>query len=134
MSNYKRLSQMLRLSVTLGFSIHVLGAGRKSSSCWGLGGPGGPKNHPKRWGNSPSVFWFGCLGRRGRPNPKNRRVSVLPPPEKNLENRVDCVGDTHGLSGSHDPGGFSRLDRCPGRSFAAGKHSSDLDADLGDRL
>ncbi len=42
--------------------------------CWGLGGPGGPQNHLKKWGASPPTFWNGVGGRRGRPNPKNRRV------------------------------------------------------------
>ena len=34
---------------------------------WGLGGPGGPKNHSKRWGASPPTFWNGLWGRWGRP-------------------------------------------------------------------
>jgi hypothetical protein len=37
---------------------------------WGLDGPGGPKNHARRWGASPPTFWNDLWGRRGRPDPK----------------------------------------------------------------
>ncbi len=38
---------------------------------WGLGGPGGPKHHSKRWGAKPPTLWNGFWRRRGRQNPKN---------------------------------------------------------------
>ncbi len=45
---------------------------------WGLGGPGGPNNHSRRWGASPPTFWNGFGGRRGRPNPTNQRFPAGP--------------------------------------------------------
>jgi hypothetical protein len=45
---------------------------------WGLGDPGGPKNHSERWGAKPPIFWHGFGGRRGRPDPKNRRFPAGP--------------------------------------------------------
>ena len=40
---------------------------------WGLGGPGGPKNHSKGWRASPPIFWNGFWDRRGPQTPKNLR-------------------------------------------------------------
>jgi hypothetical protein len=39
----------------------------------GLGGPGGPRNHSKKWGAKPPTFWKGFWSRRGRPDPNNLR-------------------------------------------------------------
>ena len=44
----------------------------------GLGGPGSPKNHSRRWGAKPPTFWNGLWGRWGRPNPKNLRFPACP--------------------------------------------------------
>jgi hypothetical protein len=43
-----------------------------------LGGSGGPKNHSKRCGAKPPTFWNGFWGRRGRPDPRNRRFPAGP--------------------------------------------------------
>ncbi len=45
---------------------------------WGMGGPGGPKNHSRWCGASPPTFWNLCLGRRGRQNPQNNRFPAGP--------------------------------------------------------
>ncbi len=60
--------------------IHGLWVGRESSIFGGLGGLGGPKNHSRRWGASPSTFWNGFGGRRGRTDPKSLRFLVGPKP------------------------------------------------------
>ncbi len=41
----------------------------------GLGGPGGPKNPPRRWGASTPTFWNGFWGPPGPPRPQNRGIS-----------------------------------------------------------
>ena len=45
---------------TLGFLIHGFWAGRESSIFGGLGGPGGPQNHSRRWGASPPPSGMVC--------------------------------------------------------------------------
>ncbi len=42
---------------------------------WGLGGPGGPKNHSRRWGASPPHLLKWCLGPPGPPRPKQSSIS-----------------------------------------------------------
>ncbi len=44
----------------------------------GSGRPGGPKNHSRRLGASPPTFWNSFCGRRGRPEPENRRCPAGP--------------------------------------------------------
>ncbi len=42
---------------------------------WGLGGPGGPRNHSRRWGAKPPTFWNGF---GGRPDPQASTISGWP--------------------------------------------------------
>ncbi len=66
-----------------------LGSGQQRTwvfNTWFLGrreivnfrGLGSPKNHSKRLGASPPVFWNGFLGRRGRPNHPTSTISGQP--------------------------------------------------------
>ncbi len=60
----------------------------------GLGDPGGPTNHSRRWGASPLTFWNGFWGRRGRPNPKHRRLPAGP--EACIQNPSVRASISHG--------------------------------------
>ena len=69
--------------------------------CCGLGGPGGPKNHSRRWGAKPSTFWHGFLGRRGRPDAQDRRYPAGP---KTMYKKTKCRGPPRGRGDLGPPG------------------------------
>jgi hypothetical protein len=62
----------------LGFSIHGCLSRPEIADFRGLGGPGGPKNHYRRWGAKAPTFGYCFWGRRGRPDPKNQRLPAGP--------------------------------------------------------
>ncbi len=63
---------------TLGFLKHGFWAGRKSPTCVVWVASAAPKTMPKGGGLRPPTFRNGVWGRRGRPDPKDRRLSDGP--------------------------------------------------------
>jgi hypothetical protein len=65
---------------TLGLLMHGFRAGRTSPIVWGLGGPGSPTNHSRRWGASPTDLLECCFWPPGPPEPQT--IGVFRPARK----------------------------------------------------
>jgi hypothetical protein len=75
-------------TLTLGFLIHGFWAGRKSSifQVWEV--PAAPKAIQEGGGRSPPSSGMVVWGRRGRPDPQNRRVPAGP---KTMYEKPKCI-------------------------------------------
>ena len=98
-----------------GFLIYMVFGRSNMVDIWGLGGPGGPGNHSKRWGPSAPTVWNGFWGTRGHPDPKYLLFVV---DQKTMCQKSWCMRgtwrETIPKGGGRRPPQFGKVSGAPG--------------------